>query len=175
MIELRTNPLFIREIHRNLATCFIQEKHYSPVMPAITKIVLGCYIKTPDTLLGETLVGVITFGYGTRPRHTIQKLFPSLNTEDYLEIGKLCMSDSMPRNSESSFISLCIKWIKTHKPNCKYVFTWSDGIVGKVGYVYQASNFFYGGFIWTDVYVSDEGEKVHPRNISNFVDVEWHR
>ena len=35
--------------------------------------------------------------------------------------------------------------------------------------MYQSSNFYYGGFIWTDTYVTNEGEKVHPRNISNFV------
>jgi hypothetical protein len=35
--------------------------------------------------------------------------------------------------------------------------------VGKPGYVYQAANFMYGGFIWTDVYISPEGEKIHPR------------
>lgn len=37
--------------------------------------------------------------------------------------------------------------------------------MGKPGYVYQAANFLYGGFIWSDVYVTDEGEKVHFRTI----------
>jgi hypothetical protein len=44
-------------------------------------------------------------------------------------------------------------------------FTWSDGLVGKPGYVYQAANFLYGGFSFTDTYVSKTGEKIHPRTI----------
>ena len=34
--------------------------------------------------------------------------------------------------------------------------------MGQAGYIYQASNFLYGGFIWTDVYVTKEGKRLHP-------------
>ena len=152
--QLGKVSISVREIDRKLATCFIQENHYSPVMPPITKVSLGCYIETKDTLLGETLVGVITFGYGTRPLHTISKLFPALTSKDYLEIGKMCMADAMPRNSESKFISLCIKWIKSNKPNCKYIFTWSDGIIGKVGYCVSIFKFLLWRF-YMDGYLCD--------------------
>ena len=66
-------------------------------MPKLTKIRLGYYDE-------KDLVGVITFGWGTRPLHTIQKLFPELTTKDYYEIGKMAMDDKMPRNSESKHI-----------------------------------------------------------------------
>jgi hypothetical protein len=99
---------------------------------------------------------------GVRPIHTIKLLFPSLGREDYFEIGKMCMLESMPKNSESVFLSKTVEWIKQNT-SCKILFTWADGILGKPGYVYQASNFMYGGFIWTDLYISDTGEKVHPR------------
>ena len=36
-------------------------------------------------------------------------------------------------------------------------------MLGKPGYVYQAANFLYGGFIWTDSYFTATGEKIHPR------------
>ncbi len=45
------------------------------------------------------------------------------------------------------------------------MFTWADGLVGKPGYVYQSANFLYGGFSFTDTYVSETGEKIHPRTI----------
>ena len=125
-------------------------------MPKLTKHFLGCFEN-------DELVGVITFGWGTRPMHTIQALFPELNTKDYFEIGKMCMDDKMPRNSESQLLSLSVKWLKENT-NIKYLFTWADGIVGKPGYVYQAANFLYGGFIWTQIYISDKGEKIHPRS-----------
>ena len=40
----------------------------------------------------------------------------------------------------------------------------ADGIMGKCGYVYQASNFYYGEKYWTQVYMMDNGEKLHPRS-----------
>lgn len=147
----------IKEIDKNLAIDFIQERHYSKVLPRLTKHWLGCFY-------GGELVGVLTLGWGTQPLQTIKKLFPKLVSEDYYEIGKMCMDDKMPRNSESQMISSVVRWIKNNLPEKKFLYTWADGIVGKVGYVYQASNFMYGGFIWTDIYISPSGEKIHPRS-----------
>ena len=153
--------MIIKQTHKVNATEFIAERHYSAVMPSLTKHYLGCYEN-------DEMVGVITFGWGTRPMHTIQALFPKLNTTDYFEIGKMCMDDKMPRNSESQMLSLSVKWLKENT-DIKYVFTWADGLVGKPGYVYQAFNFLYGGFIWTDTYVTEKGEKIHPRTIQRII------
>ena len=148
----------IKEIHKINAMNFVSERHYSPVMPRLTKYFCGYFVE-------DELVGVITFGWGTRPKHTIQKLFPELDTQDYLEIGKMCMDDSMPRNSETQMLSCAFSWLKEKRPDLKFLFTWADGLVGKVGYVYQAFNMFYGGYSWTDTYVTKSGEKIHPRTI----------
>ena len=118
--------------------------------------------------VGDELQGVITFGWGTRPKHTIRVLFPDLDTKDYFEIGKMCMDDSMPRNSESQMLRHSVRWLKENT-NIKYLFTWADGIVGKVGYVYQAANFLYGGYSETDLYVTENGEKVHPRTMQGLL------
>ena len=148
----------IKEIHKVKAAEFIMSRHYSPVMPRLTKYYCAYYVD-------NTLQGVITFGWGTRPKHTIQKLFPKLDTKDYYEIGKMCMDDSMLKNSETQMLSSALRWLKNKEPNLKYLFTWADGLVGKAGYVYQAFNFLYGGYIWTDTYVTEKGEKVHPRTM----------
>tara|TARA_E500000318_G_scaffold4934_3_gene5124 strand:- start:33345 stop:34121 length:777 start_codon:yes stop_codon:yes gene_type:complete len=148
----------IKEIHKINASNFVYDKHYSPVMPKLTKHFCGYFVD-------GKLVGIITFGWGTRPKHTIQKLFPQLDTKDYFEIGKMCMDDSMPRNSETQMLSCALRWLKQNKPDVKFLFTWADGLVGKVGYVYQAFNMFYGGYAWTDTYVTKSGEKIHPRTI----------
>lgn len=149
--------MLVNQTFKDEAVRFIGNHHYSPVMPPITKFYLGAFQEDDE------MVGVITLGWGTRPLHTIKKLFPDLKTQDYLEIGKMCMSDKMPRNSESQFLSAVVKWMKCRVPNVKFLFTWADGMVGKPGYVYQASNFWYGGYIWTDSYMTSQGEKVHPR------------
>lgn len=148
--------MIIRKISKQQALRLIVRFHYSKVMPKLNKLFLGGFVD-------DELVAVITFGWGVRPLHTIRKLFPSLGTEDYWEIGKMCLDDKMPKNSESQFIKQCLSYIKKNHPQIKLIFTWADGMVGKPGYVYQASNFLYGGFIWTDSYFTDKGEKVHPR------------
>ena len=83
-------------------------------------------------------MGVVTLGWGIRPRHTIQRIFPSLDTKDYLEIGRMCMTEEMLRNSESQMLSQLVKWLRKNIPELKVLFTWADGMIGKVGYVYQA-------------------------------------
>ena len=152
----------IREMNKTVAIEFIQKHHYSPVMPRLTKHFLGAYVD------GE-LVGVLTLGWGTQPRQTINKMFSNSTTADYFEIGKMCMTDEMPRNSESHMISLVIKWLKTYHPSKLFLYTMADGIMGKCGYVYQASNFLYGGSYYTQVYMMQNGEKLHPRSAKLFL------
>jgi hypothetical protein len=126
-------------------------------MPSITKHYLGFYVD-------DILKGVLTLGWGTQPRQTINKMFPGLGSSDYYEIGKMCMDDDMPRNSESQMLSATVKWLKKNKPDVKFLYTMADGIMGKCGYVYQAANFLFGEKYWTQVYLMDNGEKLHPRS-----------
>jgi hypothetical protein len=134
---------------------FVKVHHYSKVMPKQTKACFGGF-------RDGVLVAAISFGWGSRPRHTIQKLFPSMNVDDYVEIGKMCIRDGQPKGSATPFMSDAF-W-KLHKrfPGLKLIFTWADGMWGKHGGVYQAANFLYGGFIWTDVYQPDDGKRIHP-------------
>ena len=151
----------IKEIEREAALRMIQRYHYSNTLPKLNKYFLGFF-------LGDELVGVVTLGWGTRPRHTIQRIFPSLDTKDYLEIGRMCMTDEMPRNSESQMLSQLVKWMKKNLPEIKVLFTWADGMVGKVGYVYQASNFIYAGYSGGEMYMKD-GVKLHVRQMKSFL------
>lgn len=145
----------IREVTKDIALDMIKKYHYSNTLPKINKYYIGFF-------LDKELVGVVTLGWGTRPRHTIQRLFPSLDTKDYYEIGRMCMTDEMPKNSESQMLGQLVKWIKHNLPEVKILFTWADGMLGKCGYVYQASNFVYAGYSDTDIYLLD-GYKIHPR------------
>ena len=153
----------IKEISKPVAAELIQSLHYSKIMPRLTKVFLGCFSD-------DELVGVLTLGWGTQPKATIAKLFEGLDTKDYYEIGKMCMKEEMPRNSESQMISAVVKWMKENTPERQFLYTWADGIMGKPGYVYQAANFLYGGFIWTQIYISDKGEKIHPRSSRRLCD-----
>lgn len=145
----------IKEITKTAALDMVKAYHYSNALPSVNKHFIGFY-------LGDDLVGVVTLGWGTRPLHTIRRLFPSLESKDYYEIGRMCMTEEMPRNSESQMLSQLVHWVKENCPQVKVLFTWADGMMGKPGYVYQASNFLYAGYILTDFYLKD-GVKIHPR------------
>ncbi len=146
----------IKEIDKYTAYKFISTYHYSNTMPRLTKHYLGIFDQ-------DNMVGCLTLGWGTQPRQTINKLIPGLDTQYYYEIGRMCMTEEMPRNSESQMLSAVVKWMKENT-GCLYLYTWADGIMSKPGYVYQSANFLYGGYIWTDIYCSKEGEKIHPRS-----------
>lgn len=158
--ELKSPSLWLEEISLECAAEFVLHHHYSKVMPKQTKLVLGLHKGKEGPL-----VGVITFGWGVRPQDTIRRLFPSLKAKDYLEIGKMCVHDSEPKNTESRLLALSMKWVKKNRPEIKLIFTWADALWGKPGYVYQAANFYYGGFIWTDVYMDKENRRFHPRQL----------
>lgn len=145
-------------IDRKVALLFVKNYHYSKVFPRITHHFIGGF--------ANTLEAVLTLGWGVRPLHTIKIIFPTLSQNDYWEIGKLCVSDAMPRNTESNFIAQVISLIKKNHPEKKILFSWSDGVIGKPGYVYQSSNFFYGGYIWTEMYINEKTRlRVHPRSM----------
>lgn len=152
----------IRELPLKVAAEFVAAHHYSKVMPRLNKVILGLFEK-------ENLVGVITFGWGVRPKDTIKKLFPSLDSKDYLEIGKLCLLDELPKNSESRFISAAMRFLRQLRPELKVLFTWADAIWGKPGYIYQASNFLFGGSIGSEAYRTFEGERLHPRQLHKYL------
>lgn len=149
----------IKEISKEKCLEMVKKYHYSNTLPKLNKYFVGFFLNCE-------LVGVVTLGWGTRPKHTIQRIFPSLDTKDYLEIGRMCMTEEMPRNSESQMLSQLVKWIKQNIPELKVLFTWADGMVGKVGYVYQASNFIYAGYSGGEMYMKD-GVKIHVRQMKS--------
>lgn len=156
------------EIPKEVAVPFIFKYHYSNILPKINKHFVGFYLELGGGSV--ELVGVVTLGYGVRPLHTIARIYdPELvDVENYLEIGRMCMSETMPRNSESQMLSLLRKWVKANLPDVKVILTWADGMIGKVGYVYQASGFEYLGKRDGEFYMKD-GYKLHVRQMRAFL------
>lgn len=150
----------LSEIHKNIAVPFIQKYHYSKILPRLTKKYIGYYEN-------DELVGIVTLGWGTQPLQTIKKIFYKHDyiTTDYYEIGKMCFRpDKNGSNFGSKAISLLVQWLKDNT-DIKFLYTMADGIMGKCGFVYQASNFKYIGSFKTDVYMDkNTGEKIHPRS-----------
>ena len=150
------SALFLIPLNMRAARRFVVEHHYAKDWGAIGKLALGLEWE------GQ-LVGAAIWGYGTRPLHTIQRCFPSLTSKDYLELVRLCVLDQMPRNTETQFLKMQIAFIKANYPPVKVLLSWADGMRGKPGFVYQAASWLYGGFIWSEFYVTLDGEVIHPR------------
>lgn len=151
----------ISEIPKEDAIAFIHTHHYSKILPRLTKHYLGVYTD-------KGLMGVVTLGWGTQPLQTIKKLFRNHDvvSTDYLEIGKMCFSPLINNNghSGSQIMAELIRWVKKNT-DCLFLYTMADGIMGKCGYVYQASNFRYIGKFKTSVYMDRKTrEKIHPRS-----------
>lgn len=162
----------LSEIDKETAVTFIHRYHYSKILPRLTKRYLGVFND-------RGMVGVVTLGWGTQPLQTIKKIFPNedMTTEKYFEIGKMCFLPMInnDRNSGSRIMSALIKWMQKNT-NCMFLYTLADGIMGKCGYIYQASNFKYIGSFKTSVYMDRQTrEKIHPRSAKNLLleNAEW--
>lgn len=151
----------IIQIDKHTAIDFIHRYHYSKILPRLTKHYLGFYEN-------NMLVGVVTLGWGTQPLQTIRKIFYNhdVTTADYYEIGKMCfLPEKNGKNFGSSSMKVLLDWVRKNT-SAKFLYTLADGIMGKCGFVYQASNFRYLGSFKTDVYMDRvTKEKMHPRSI----------
>jgi hypothetical protein len=158
--------LHIKEIPKQTAISFIHKYHYSKILPRLTKYYLGLFEN-------DTLVGVVTLGWGTQPLQTIKKIFHKHNliSTDYYEIGKMCFSpDKNGNNFGSRAMKELINWTKQNT-SVKFIYTMADGIMGRCGFVYQASNFRYLGSFKTDIYMDrTTGEKIHPRSAKSLLE-----
>lgn len=151
----------IKEIPARLANRMICENHYSGTVPKGVQFHLGIFYD-------EKMYGVAQFGYGIRPMKTCKWVENTLPNE-YLELNRLWISDELGMNSESKSITLALKYIKSKKPELKWVISFADGMMGKVGTIYQATNFVYTGFR-TDggIWFTKNGNRIHSISL-------WHK
>jgi hypothetical protein len=151
----------IKEIEPKLANKIICDNHYSGTVARGVKFHLGIFYE-------NVLSGVAQFGFGIMPQKTCQWV-KNTKPNEYLELNRLWINDELGMNSESKAISLCLKYVKENKPELKWIISFADGMMGKVGTIYQATNFTYTGFrkdggIW----MTKEGQRIHSVSL-------WHK
>ncbi|MCP4987557.1 MAG: hypothetical protein GY928_16320 [Colwellia sp.] len=147
----------VKEISGKEARAIVKLYHYSGKCVTNSNIHLGVY------LLGR-LVGCLQFGPPMNGKKTISKLKCG---NDLVELNRMVMDDEQPRNSESQAISLCLKYIKKHT-SIECVLSFSDGKEGNVGYIYQATNWKYIGYMLSSSFYDLDGDIVHAITV-------WHR
>lgn len=137
IIGFGSEEFFIREIERNLSNKIIIKNHYSGKVTMSVLLHLGLYID-------KKLEGVLQFGHAMNPK-SVSNIVEGTETDMYLELNRMWLSDIAPRNSESMAISYCLKYIKGKYPKIKWIQSFADERCNCYGVVYQACNFnFYG-------------------------------
>ena len=151
--NVKPMELDVRRIDCKLARGYIAAFHYSKTMPDSSRFIFGLFYK-------ETLCGICVFGMGCG-KNQYTAIYPDIQNGEYIELTRLWLEDSLRRNSESYFISRCIKML----PNdIRLILSFSDEKQNHFGYIYQASNFLYlGQNNGGKMLVTEDGIEKHPR------------
>lgn len=91
-------------------------------------------------------------------------IFGSDYKDNVVELHRLHILDVTPKNTESWFISRCLKLLVIDRPQTWAVISFSDLTQGHKGTIYQATNFmFCGTTAKATFYIDGIGRLRHPR------------
>jgi hypothetical protein len=155
---VKTDTYLVKEINAKDAAHLVKQYHYSGKVVPNSKIHLGVFNKEKD------LCGVLSYGPPMNGDSTSSKLSSS---ENMMELNRMVMRDEEPRNSESMAIGLCNKWLRKFT-DIDYILSFSDGKQGNVGYIYQATNWKYIGYLVSDSFYELDGDVMHSVSV-------WHK
>ena len=146
----------VRKIPCKIAKEYIIEHHYAH----------GCH-NAPSPCYGlfdgERLIGVLMFA--TPCSEAVRaSLFGSEHKSSVIELHRLHILDITPKNTESWFISRCLKLLQVDKPNVRGVISFSDSTQGHSGTIYKATNAYRCGMTGkATFYLDGDGRLRHPR------------
>jgi len=161
LLAVHKGDFTVKLVLPKLANKIICKNHYSKTVAKGVLYHLGIFKK-------EHLYGIAQFGYGIMPMHTCQWV-SGTKKDEYLELNRLWISDILGKNTESFVIPMLLKFVREKNSKIKWIISFADGAMGKVGTIYQATNFIYTGFrkdggIWT----TKEGKRMHSVSL-------WHK
>lgn len=102
---------------------------------------------------GAVLHGVVAYNLPTRT--TCESVFGKDYHQHVWHMGRLILSESSPRNSESRLIGGSLRAIERDHPTVWCVLTYAATDVGHIGTVYQATNAIYTGTSSVEHYYID--------------------
>jgi len=130
----RVETLSVVPLDARSAAALVVEHHYLHRRPPISHA-FGLHEH-------GRLAGAITFGTPAS-RHMQVGALPD-EPGAVVELNRLWVSNEMPRNTESWFVSRALRAMPA-----RVVLSYADTAQGHLGYVYRACNFWYAG--WTDM------------------------
>lgn len=143
-----------KEISSKDANKIVKKYHYSGKVVSNSSIHLGIFLE-------NRLVGCLSFGRPLNGDSTLDRFSESKG----VELNRMVMDDDQPRNSESQAISLSIKWLKKYS-DIEWLLSFSDGKEGNVGYIYQATNWKYLGYMLSDAFYGIDGQDGYTHRVT---------
>lgn len=135
---------------------YITENHYSH----------GCH-RRPSPVYGlfdgENMIGCLMFATPCS-ENVRSSVFGKEYKSHVIELHRLHIMDVTPKNTESWFISRCLKLLKEDKPEIWAVLSFSDSTEGHDGIIYKATNAYRIGNTGSAWFYRDkDGRLRHPR------------
>jgi len=150
----------VRTITSALGNAFIKRCHYSGKVASNSQLHFGAFLN------GE-LHGVLSFG-PSLDKSKIIGLVDGTGWNEFIELNRMAFDDTLPKNSESRVIAICLRLIKKHAPQVKWVISFADGTQCGDGTIYRAS-----GFVLTGIVVSKnlvrlpDGSTIHKMTLES--------
>lgn len=146
----------IAEIPCKDAKEYIRLNHYSH----------GCHNGMSPTyglFDGNKLIGVL--GFATPCSENVRaSIFGKQYKDNVIELHRLHIKDCTPKNTESWFISRCLKLLKQKRPEKQCVVSFADSTINHTGIIYRATNaMFYGMSAKATFYIDKDNRLHHPR------------
>lgn len=125
--------LIIKPINASEANAFVRRIHYSGKVTLNSQLHFGVYWQ-------GRLEGCLQFGPSLDKRKMLT-LVHGTQWHQFIELNRMAFSEALPRNSESRAIAICIKLIRKHAPQIKWVISFADATRCGDGTIYRASGF----------------------------------
>jgi hypothetical protein len=90
--------------------------------------------------IGGALEGAMQFGPPLDKRKLLG-LVEGTPWNGMLELNRMAFSDALPRNSESRAMAVAFRMLRKHRPDIKWILSFSDGTQSGDGAIYRASGF----------------------------------
>ena len=147
---------FVKKISAKEAKRYIHENHYSHGSHNGPSPCYGLFDN-------EELIGCLMFATPCS-ENVRSSVFGPEYKDNVTELHRLHIKDVTPKNTESWFISRCLKQLKIDKPQIWGVVSFADNTEGHQGTIYKATNAICAGETGSaNFYIDTEGRLRHPR------------
>lgn len=131
---------YVEPIEKNIAKDLIVKYHYSHKWTSC-RYALGLFNEKKE------LRGVAVYGFPVG-RLVVSSLLNDqdlIGNKEVLELTRLWLEEDEPKNAESWFLSKTFWWLQKNDKAIKLLISYSDPMVGHVGGIYKATNWWYQG------------------------------